>query len=276
MRIGINDPGAIVHTSPEEWAEKVRNYGFSAASFPVDSRSEVHVIDAYKKAADDYDIVISEVGAWSSPFVPDPVQRQGMRGWIKRQLELADYIHARCCVNVSGAFGEIWPMLYAENFGPRAWEENVRFMQDLLDEVKPQHTVFSLEPMQWMIPDSPEQYLDFIHAVNRDRLKVHLDICNFVKDPYTYTHQDELIDRSFELLGSQTVSCHLKDVLLDPGVITVAIREVPLGTGVFPVLHYLQKIDELDDVCVLLEHLPDIEAYQNALAYAKSIYTFTE
>lgn len=275
MRIGLNDEKAIPHSSPAEWAEKLRSMGFLAASFPVDYTAPDVVIDAYAKAAADYDILISEVGAWCSPFAKDPAIRAASKERIYRQLELADYIHAVCCTNVSGAFGDGWTLCYAENFGQSAWDENVAFMQELLDTVRPQHTVYTLEPMQWMIPDSPEQYLNFIRAVNRDSLKVHLDVCNFVKDPYTYTHQDELIDRTFDLLGDLTVSCHLKDVILDPGI-TVSIHETILGTGVFPAKHYLDRIAQLGNVAVMLEHLPDLASYEKALAYAKSIYTFEE
>lgn len=73
MRIGLNFTPP--HESPEQWAEILEDCGFRAASFPVDYRAPVGLIDAYTKAAREHDIRIAEVGVWDSPHLSDP-QRQ--------------------------------------------------------------------------------------------------------------------------------------------------------------------------------------------------------
>ncbi len=39
----------------------------------------------------------------------------------------------------------------------------------IIDAVKPQRTVFSIEMMPWSLPTNPDDYLRFIKAVDRNR-----------------------------------------------------------------------------------------------------------
>jgi len=267
MRLGINTTPE--HKSPEEWAKKLAERGLKACAFPLDYRADVNRIDEYVKAAKEYDLLIAEVGIWNSPHDPDEKKAQHARMVCEEQFRLAEYIQARCCVNVSGAAGPVWYYCYEENFTKRLYDDNVKFVQALCDRVKPKHTAYTLEPMQWMVPDSPSQYAQFLKDVNREGFAVHMDAINLIKDPYTYTHKKEVIDEAFDLLGSQIKSCHLKDLKMDEGL-TVAIREVPLGEGSMEIAHYLDRINGLDDdMPVLIEHAPDMVAYDKALSYMR-------
>lgn len=269
MRIGLNDYPK--HTSPAEWGELMVRGGYRAATFPVRYDAPVSLIDAYVRVAKELDIRIAEVGVWNSPHHPDPEERRKARIVCEEQFRLAEYVGADCCVNVSGSTGESWPGCYAENFSKALYMENVEFIRGLCERVNPRRTRYALEPMQWMLPDSPEQYLAFLRDVDHPGFGVHMDAVNFAKDPYTYTHMDEVIDRAFDILGPWICSCHLKDCRMDPGI-TVAIREVPLGEGIMPIRHYLERVAALGrDVPVLLEHLPDMNAYDRAMAVASPI-----
>ena len=114
MRIGIQY--VLPHSSPEEWAEETANMGFRAAVFPIDYTAPVSLIDNYVKAAEASDILIAEVGVWASPFSTDKKEAAAAREACLESFRLADYIGARCCVNVSGAFGRKWYSCYPENF----------------------------------------------------------------------------------------------------------------------------------------------------------------
>ena len=100
MRIGLDFTPP--HESPEQWAEILEDCGFRAASFPVDYRAPVGLIDAYTKAAREHDIRIAEVGVWDSPHLSDPQRAREAQTRCLEQFRLAEYIHADCCVNVSG------------------------------------------------------------------------------------------------------------------------------------------------------------------------------
>ncbi|MBQ9212120.1 MAG: sugar phosphate isomerase/epimerase [Clostridia bacterium] len=270
MRIGIGD--VLPHRSPEEWADEVVEMGFRAAAFPGNYKQPDALIDAYVKSAKERDILIAEVGVWDNPFSPDMQVAKRAREACVQQLRLADAIGARCCVNISGAFGPKWDFCYRENYTQEAYAKNVAFIQSLLDTVKPRRTCYTLESMQWMLPSSPEETLKIIQDIGSPHFKAHVDICNMVNDPYKFTHADELIDRTFSLLGNQIVSCHLKDITMEEKS-TVHIMEVLPGLGQMDLPRYLQRISELDDpeTPVLIEHLPDKASYEKALAHVKAI-----
>ncbi len=275
MRLGIQH--VLPHTSPEEWAEQLQSLGLRAASFPVDYKTSVSVVDAYVREAKARDILIGEVGVWDSPFSPDPQAAQKAQRACVESLRLADYIGARCCVNVSGAFGPKWAGCYEENFSEAAYEKNLTFIRRLLEEVKPTHTSYSLEPMPWMVPRTPEEALQIIRDIGHPHFKAHMDICNFVSDAETFVHADALIHRSFDLLGEEIVSCHLKDLILED-LYTVHVTEVIPGEGRMNLPLYLERIEELEDpdMPVFIEHLKTREDYEMALRYVRSIYDFDQ
>lgn len=265
MRLGLNH--VLKHSSPTEWAEKMRARGLTAASFPVNCTAPDHLIDAYQKAAKDYDILIAEVGVWNSPLHPDPKEAQNALLYCQRQLELAEYVKAACCVNVSGAAGPVWFGCYRENYLPDTYRRVVESIQTICDKVNPKHTYYTIENMQWMVPDSPEAYAKLIQDVDRPCFAAHMDIANMVKDPYLYTHMDELIERAFSLVGPYIKSCHLKDCIMEEAT-SVLIRETACGKGALNVALYAQTIQETDpDLPLLLEHLATDEEYDQALSY---------
>ncbi|MBQ1492196.1 MAG: sugar phosphate isomerase/epimerase [Blautia sp.] len=270
MRIGLNF--TVPHDTPEQWAEKTVAMGARAACFPVNYTAPVSLIDAYVKAAREQDILLAEVGIWASPFSTIEAERKKAREMSIEQFRLADYVGARCCVNVSGAFGPRWDFCYRENFSAKAWQENLEWIHFLLDTVKPQNTCYTLESMQWMYPTSPEQTMEMIKQMGDEHFKAHIDICNFVNDPWKFTHCRELIDQTFDLLGPDTVSCHLKDITMEEKS-TVHIYEVLPGQGQMDIAYYLKRIQDLKDpdMPVLIEHLQDQAAYQKALDYVLTI-----
>lgn len=261
MKLGIGD--VFPHETAEEWGRKLVEIGASAASFPLKYSDSVKEIDEYVQVAKDCSIQIAEVGIWKSPFQKN--QQASVFEVASKQLELADYIQARCCVNISGAFGEIWDGCYAANYAEESYDQIVSFIQKLLAKIPLKHTYFVIESMPWMIPDSPEQYKKLVKDVNHPRFGVHLDICNWINQPYWYVHNRELIKKSFELLAPYTKSIHLKDIMLEPGSV-VRFRETMPGTGQFDIAYLLENIRQLPvDTPVLLEHLSSFEEYTTAL-----------
>lgn len=269
MRLGI----AInfSHNSPEEWAEKHKNMGLSSVVFPCSYDAKISTIDAYVRACKDYDLTIAEVGAWRNLLALNLKDRESNFDFCKRQLELAEYIGACCCVNISGAKGEIWDGGYKENYSDKTYSEIIETVQKLIDSVNPQHTFYTLEPMPWMCPDSPENYLQMIKDINRKAFGVHLDMVNMISDPKKYLFNEQFTNETITLLGKHIKSCHVKDVLLE-NQLTVRLTEVPCGQGGFHIKNYIERLDELDvDMPVIIEHLSVEEEYLQAIKYIKGL-----
>ena len=85
MRLG----GFVKKTrSPEEWARANLEMGYSAVNFPVDYTASTQVIDSYKRAAEESDLVICEIGVWNNTLERDPVKREENICRAVHQLEL--------------------------------------------------------------------------------------------------------------------------------------------------------------------------------------------
>ncbi|MBO4281255.1 MAG: sugar phosphate isomerase/epimerase [Lachnospiraceae bacterium] len=267
MRLGTSSP--LKHKSPEEWADNQVKLGCAAVVFPLSCNDEEHKIAAYKAAADKAGLTIAEVGIWRNAMASDPAERAANLDYCVNQLRLADMLGARCAVNVAGAFGPRWDGGYRENFTKEAFDATVRMVREIIDRADVKNTYFTLEPMPWMIPTGPREYLRLLEAVDRDRFAVHLDIINMINSAERYFHADAFTEECIDLLGTRIKSCHIKDVHLSESY-TLRLEECGPGDGEFPLRHYAEKLNATDpDVPVILEHLNTDEQYIRYLNYLK-------
>lgn len=102
--------------NPEQWAQAAIKAGYSAVYFPVDYTADIKVIDGYKQAAKDNDLVICEIGVWNNTLDQDPIKREQNINRAIRQLELAEYVEANCCVNIAGSYSDQWDGPHKDNF----------------------------------------------------------------------------------------------------------------------------------------------------------------
>ncbi len=267
MRLGTSSP--LMHTSPEKWAANQIKLGCTTVVFPVQSNEPENKIIAYKEAADKAGLSIAEVGIWRNALSSDPDEKKANMDYSVEQLRLADFLHARCAVNVAGAFGPKWDGGYKANFTDEAWKRTVSMVQEIIDRANLKNTFFTLEPMPWMIPTGPNEYLRLIELVDRDRFAVHMDIINMINSANRYFNPEEFVDECVDTLGSRIKSCHIKDVHLDERY-TLRLEECGPGDGEFPLRYYVNRINELDpDMPVILEHLNTDEEYIKYMGYLK-------
>ncbi len=267
MRLGTSSP--LRHDSPEEWANNQVKLGCSAVVFPVQSDEPEQKIIAYKEAAEKAGLMIAEVGIWRNAISADPAERKANMDYCVEQLRLADFLHARCAVNVAGAFGPRWDGGYRENFTGEAWKQTTAMVREIIDRAEVKNTYFTLEPMPWMIPTGPEEYIRLIDSVERDYFAVHMDIINMISSAERYFHAEEFVDECVQILGKRIRSCHIKDVHLAEQY-TLRLEECGPGEGEFPLRYYAEKMSGIDpDMPVILEHLNTDEEYYRYMGYLK-------
>ena len=267
MRIG----GAveIPYQSPEEWLKFVKELGYRAVLAPVDHRASKEEKQAYQRCARENDLVIGEVGVWRNILSINDAERKSALEYAKNQLALAEELGANCCVNVTGSRGEIWESFYPENYTKDTYALIVDSIREVIDAVKPTRTFYTVEPMPWMVPDSPEDYLQLMRDVDRQAFGVHLDYVNMINCPKRYVFCDDFIEECFTKLGPYIKSIHGKDVLMEKAYTTL-IHETMPGKGV---INY-QKVARLCEALgpntpLFVEHLPDLESYRQAAAYVR-------
>ena len=267
MRLGTSSP--LKHSSAEEWAANQKALGCSAVNFPLTSDDPIERIDEYKAAADKHGLMIAEVGIWRNALAADETERRKNFDYCVQQLRLADYLGARCAVNVAGAFGSRWDGHYRANFTEEAREKTVAMIRDVIDTANIKNTYFTIEPMPWMIPTGPKEYLKLLEMVDRDRFAVHLDGINMINSAERYFNCEEFLDECIDMLGKHIRSCHIKDVHLREEY-TFQLEECAPGEGEFPLRFYAKKLNELDsDMPIILEHLDTDEEYLEYLGFLK-------
>ena len=250
--------------------------GFGAALCPdwisMDRPEEVR---EFKKIMQGYDIRIAEVGAWCNPLHPDKKEAEEKIQFMIKRLELAEELEACTCVNILGTKQtDTWFGADKACYNEQFFEEAVKVSQRIIDAVKPTKTKLSFEMMPYCFLDSPQEYLRFLEAVDREAAGVHLDICNTMNHPRRFYNNGAFIRETFGLLKEKIVTMHLKDIALRTDELTVMFDEVLLGTGgiEYPVL--MEEIAKLpEDTPAMLEHLETEEEYDKA---AEAVIRFAE
>jgi sugar phosphate isomerase/epimerase len=269
MRLG--GPIFAKYSDPKSWVNAVKALGYRAAYCPIKIDADEATVKAYAVAATEAHIVIAEVGAWSNPLSPDAATRQAALDLCKKSLDLAERLEARCCVNVAGSRGKIWDGPAAGDLTEETFQMIVDCVRDIIDAVKPHRTFYTLEPMPWMYPDSPDSYLRLIQAIDRPAFAVHLDPVNMICSPQRYFNNAAFLRECFAKLGPYIKSCHAKDILLRD-TLTVHLDEMRPGLGQLDYRTYLREAAALkNDVPLMVEHLPDESEYQLAVDYIRAV-----
>lgn len=267
MRIG----GGIVkqYNNPEEWLLRVKELDYGAVYAPVGIDSSNEDKKAYKKCVEDNNLIIGEVGIWRNPISPDENEAKKNIEYCKQSLMLAEELGANCCVNISGSRGEVWDGFYKENYDEDVYTLIVDTTREIIDSVNPKRTFYTLEPMPWMIPDSPDSYLKLIEDIDRKAFGVHLDFTNMMNSPRLFLKSDEFLEECFRKLGPYTKSIHAKDVIMEK-TYPCEIREVMPGRGKLNYKKIVHLIDKLgDDIPVFVEHLNTHEEYAEASSFIR-------
>ena len=270
MYLGISS--SLEHSSPQDWAQKHKALGLQTVNFPVNCDDGEETFMAYKKAADEAELTIAEVGVWRNTLAADPEERQHWIDYAIRQLRMADAIGAVCCVNVVGTpYGPRWDGGYRENFSTELWDMAVSMIRQIIDTARPHHTKFCIESMPWMIPSGPDEYLRLIEAVDRTEFGTHLDVVNMITSPKRYFFNDEFLDECFEKLHGTIVSCHLKDIRLKPEY-TFQLEECACGQGTLDLQRYI-RLATTENPCMpmIIEHLTTDAEYISSVQYVQAL-----
>ena len=278
VRLGAPVPGKF--SDPAEWVKAVKSLRYSAAYCPVQPGAAPELIKSFRNEAARNNIIIAEAGVWNNMLDPDELKRKENIRKNVETLRLADEIGAKCCVNISGARGEIWDGPYPGNYAKETFDMIVETVRKIIDEVKPVSTFFTLEPMPYMLPDSPDSYLQLIKAVGRKQFAAHLDPVNMISSPQIFYNNAAFIKDCFKKLGPFIKSIHAKDITIMPEL-TVHLEERRPGLGSLDYGVFLKETSRIKDVPFMLEHLESHEEYLLAAKYvretgAKNGITFIE
>lgn len=272
MPVRLGGPVFVDTNDPFELARAHKKLGYRAGYCPGVALEDKQRIKDIQEAFKKEDVVIAEVGAWVNIMDVNEEKRKQNLETVCRGLALADEIGALCCVDIAGSFNpERWDGPHPDNLSQKAFDATVENVRYILDSVKPKRAKFVLEMMPWVIPDSPDSFLELIKAINHDGFGVHLDPVNLVNSPRRYYENGKLLEECFQKLGKWIVSCHAKDTILTEQL-TTHINEARPGTGNLDYRTYLKGLNSLpQNPPLLLEHLSTAEEYDLAREYIFSV-----
>jgi sugar phosphate isomerase/epimerase len=268
--VRLGGPVSGNFTDPAEWIKSVKSLRYSAAYCPVQPGAPSELIKSYRAEAKKNNIIISEVGAWNNTLDPDESKRKANVQKNIAALQLADEIGALCCVNISGARGEIWDGPYEGNYKKETFDLIVETVRYIIDQAKPSTAFYSLEPMPYMLPDSPDTYLELIKAIDRKQCGAHLDPVNMISSPQKYYNNGTFLKECFSKLGPYIKSIHAKDIIIMPEL-TLHLEERRPGLGSLDYAVFLKEASKLRDIPFMMEHLKSQEEYTLAAEYIRMV-----
>jgi sugar phosphate isomerase/epimerase len=270
MRLGAPLP----HTfdSPEGWIELLRERSFRTAYWPLPDDASLDEVDDYALAAENAGISIAEIGAWeANPLSRDDAVRAAGLARCQARLALAERVNARCCVNIAGSFADKWDGPHPDSLSDDTFALIVDSVRAIIDEVQPRRTYYTLEPMPYLLPDSPDRYLELLHAVNRKRFGVHLDPVNMINTPAKLYGHAAFIRECIDKLGPHVRAVHAKDMTIT-SALTLDMPERRPGLGDIDFRAFITEVQRLDpDVPFLVEHLHSDEEYVLAVAHVREV-----
>ncbi len=270
MRLGA--PVFVESKDPEVLARAHVAKGYRAAYCPPASLDDRSGIEAYRKAFEAAGVVIAEVGAWGNIIIPNEALRKQRLDHVCRRLALADEIGALGCVDFASSFAPDDSLNYhPKNFTQEGFDVIVETVRHILGQVKPKRTKFMLETMQWIPPDSVDSYVALVEAIDDPMFGVHFDPTNLIVSPRCYADTGAIIREFCERLGDKVVSAHAKDVHHGKGYIVELVECLP-GTGNLDYRAFVGGLAAMtQDVPLMIEHLADEAAYDQAAAYIRGV-----
>jgi sugar phosphate isomerase/epimerase len=250
LPVGSDDPFAF--------AKAHSAYGYGAAYVPSSlTMADGKLLADWERAFAAEDVTLAEIGIWRNLVTPDDDARKANLAWAAEKLAVADAVGAGTAVSYIGSLaGTEYFASAAADFEREGFEAAVATCRQLIDKVKPKRAKLSLEMMQYSMPDSVDNYVELIRAVDRPAFGAHFDPVNLIMTPRTYWHNATLIRECFEKLGQWLVSCHAKDVINVHHTASLEFAECQIGDGVLDYRTYLGELNKLPrEVPLMLEHL---------------------
>lgn len=262
MRLG----GTIVgeFNTPEDFEKLLIKSRFRAITAPFTYLDSKERIDSLVKICEKNDVLISEIGVWRNTLIPENLE------YAKGQLRLADELGIECCVNIAGTLSSLaWDAADYINYTKDTYDMIVDSVRSIIDDVDPTRSFYCLEPMPWMLPDGPDEYLKLIKDIDRKQFAVHMDFVNMINSPRRFLCSLDFIEECMSKLGPSIKSTHIKDSKMDLTAYTTHVDECPPGQGMLDYPKVLKILEKYlpENGAILLEHMNTFEDYEKAYDY---------
>lgn len=250
----------------ERTAEWMREQQFSGVMIGPDPAWSDEETERVGKSFADRGISVYEIAAYTSLIHENPETRRANIDGVKRRIEQASIVGARCVATVGGSAAGWAP--HPTTRSVESWGLLLDATREILD-MTPDNVTFCLEPWPPTVLPDLESLTRVIEEVGSERLGILYDPANLVT-PETYFTTGEQIHEAFERLGERFVAVHCKDIswLMD-GMQTGLGETVP-GRGVLDYETFLGRVASAErELPLIIEHLKAPEDVLEAASFIR-------
>lgn len=197
---------------------------------------------------------------------PDIEFRRHCIDKFKEYIRYASAFGAKIVGSETGSFNKDYSF-HTENHSERAFQIVKKTVSELADEAEKFGVIVGVENSVTLTIHTPERMKRLLDEVGSDNVQVIYDPIGFINADECM-NQNEIIEKSLEILGSRIAAVHVKDFIVANGERII----VPLGKGIlnFELLFKILK-KKKPFVEFILENIKE-EEMDNSIKYMKEIY----
>lgn len=158
------------------------------------------------------DLVMVAVSATYNTIHPDLERRKAETARAQRVIELCPVLGTELATLCTGSRDpdDMW-RAHPGNVQPEAWSDLMQTMEALLESAESASVYLGVEPEAANVISTATKARAMIDQLGSDRIRIVLDPANLVT-PETIDRQSEAMAEAFELLASDMLQAHAKDV----------------------------------------------------------------
>jgi sugar phosphate isomerase/epimerase len=245
MILGIH-VGTFTRPTLEASLDAVKQHGLACVHFkmnsaglePMPRRIDQATCDRIGRAMQAREISMATLSGTFNMIHPDPGQR---REGLKR-LEVLAAVAPRLgtsIITLCTGTRDAQDMWRADpgNATPEAWDDLVESITAAIEIADRHDVTLAVEPEVSNVVDSAQKARRLLDQIGSPRLKVIIDGANLFHAG-ELARQREILDRAFELLGSEIVLAHAKDLDHDGEA-----GQIAAGSGLLDYDYYLSLLE---------------------------------
>lgn len=210
-------------------------------------------------------------GYWQNLVTGDENLRRESVRTLQAALRLAGWLGARGIDTGPGSMSPHGPWApHPANWTPLARRQLIRSLREAAPAAADAGVYLSVEAHQTVTLESPEVTLDVLNAVDSPWVRLDYDSANWL-NLRTAWQSGAAIDQHFDLLGDHVVSCHAKDVFVEPRLV-IHISDGCAGHGLVDFHTLCRRMHRLSpDYPIIIEgaqteDLPEVSAFFHDVA----------
>lgn len=272
MKIGVRAHDIDTNMSIASLKEAINNFGFDGLQLVTNK--------VFAKSIDTVDLVdlkntfkdqIFLLGAYFN--MVHPTQDEVVKGVsnFKKHLDIADSITAPFVGTETGSLmGSPWNYMEG-NHSDESFLKVVKVVMDLIEYSKDKNVDVAIEGAWNHVIYSPQRMFQLIQVINSPKLKVIVDLYNFLNINNHENHV-EIFKETLDLFSDKVVIFHLKDYIVENG----KISQVGLGKGLMNYPEIIKLIYQYNKNAYLIFEGVKKDDMQSSLQFVRDLILINE